>query len=608
MAVCLECGFDGKPDAGSCPKCGAADAPLPAGAVPASQLLQSGLAAGHVLARKYEIRRKLGGGGFGWVYLAHDLGLDKEVAVKVLHLADPAAMNAGEAKKRFLREARAMARLDQHPNIVRVMNVDEDGGVPYFVMEYLPEGTLLDLVKRGPVPPARAASIAADIAAALAAVHASGTIHRDLKPANIFIKGDRAMLGDFGIAYVAEESALTVGSGMPGTPMYMSPEALLGKEVDGRSDIFSLGCVLYESLTGEVLFKGDSVGQVVGKIIDPEEVDLTGLRGAIPAPLLAALKRALAKKFANRYPNPRFMERDLRAVAGSPESAGSVATMIAARAPADPGRVSVPTKVAAGIPRAAESVILPPAPAKRGGDGRTLVIASLALALALGALWFVVHADRNRGAAAASDQAAHHPPAPAPGERAVPPARAGTAVPSPPPEESTKPVDIGIHVEGPVQVGDATPDLPAPAGSHAQPRPGASASAGSAVITSEWRPTRLEEALENGIRPPRARGGGELRPDFMTDGMSPPELVTRIEPDYPEAARSAGEEGKVILEIVIDRTGDVGGVKVQKGNPLLAAAATEAVRLWRFLPAKQNGRPVKVFATITLDFKLGPPS
>jgi TonB family protein len=607
MAVCLECGYDGKPDAGSCPKCGAADAPLPAGAVPATQLLQTGLAPGHVLARKYEIRRKLGGGGFGWVYLAHDLGLDKEVAVKVLHLADPSAMNAGEAKKRFLREARAMARLDQHPNIVRVMNVDEDEGVPYFVMEYLPEGTLLDLLKQGPVPPARAASLAADIAAALAAVHASGTIHRDLKPANIFIKGDRAMLGDFGIAYVAEESTLTVGSGMPGTPMYMSPEALLGKEVDGRSDIFSLGCVLYESLTGEVLFKGDSVGQVVGKIIDPEEVDLTPLRGAIPAPLLAALKRALAKKFANRYPSPRFMERDLRAVAGSPESAGSVATGIAPRAPADPGRLPVPTKVAAANPRGGGPVVLPQAPAKRGGDGRSLVIASLALVLALGALWFVVQANRNRGVAAAKEQAAR-PPVPSPGERPPAPARAGTAAPSPPAEESAKPVDIGVQVEGPVQVGDATPALPAPAGSHSQPRPGASASPGSAVITSDWRPTRLEEALENGIRPPRAGGGGELRPAFMSDGMSPPELVTRIEPDYPEAARAAGEEGKVILEIVVDRTGDVGAVKVQKGNPLLAAAATEAVRLWRFLPAKQNGRPVKVFATITLDFKLGPPS
>src|SRR6266850_890704 len=135
MAVCLECGFDGKPDAGSCPKCGAPDASAPTDNTSFPQLLQSGLASGHLLARKYEIRSKLGVGGFGWVYLAHDLGLDKEVAVKVLHLADPATMNAGEAKKRFLREARALARLDQHPNIVRVMNVDEDRGVPYFVME-----------------------------------------------------------------------------------------------------------------------------------------------------------------------------------------------------------------------------------------------------------------------------------------------------------------------------------------------------------------------------------------------------------------------------------------------------------------------------------------
>src|SRR5262249_1558877 len=151
MSTCLECGFARKDDAGACPRCGAGDDAAKTVA-PTEVLstfeavLSTGLATGHLLARKYEIRKKLGGGASGWVYLAHDVGLDKDVAVKILHVADPSAMNTVEATKRFLREARALARLDEHPNIVRVMNVDEENGVPYFVMEYVPGGTLHDLL------------------------------------------------------------------------------------------------------------------------------------------------------------------------------------------------------------------------------------------------------------------------------------------------------------------------------------------------------------------------------------------------------------------------------------------------------------------------------
>src|SRR5207247_7865280 len=126
MPTCATCGFTKRPVIGPCPECGDALDNAPTGIDPFPRLSQPALAPGHLLARKYEIRKTLGGGGFGIVYLAHDAGLDKDVAVKVLHINDPGGMNAVEATKRFLREARALARLDEHPNIVRVMNVDED--------------------------------------------------------------------------------------------------------------------------------------------------------------------------------------------------------------------------------------------------------------------------------------------------------------------------------------------------------------------------------------------------------------------------------------------------------------------------------------------------
>jgi serine/threonine protein kinase len=280
------------------------------------------LVPGHRVGGKYEIVRHLGSGGFADVYLAHDQGLDKDVAVKFLKTRDLApGIDPDKAKRRFIREARELSKVDDHPNIVRVIAVDEEAGVPYFVMDYLPDGSLGDLLRKGPLPPKRAATLVADVASALVAVHRTQTVHRDIKPANIFLKGPRAVLGDFGIAFVPQETRLTSSTGMPGTPMYMSPETLRREPIDTRADLFSLGCVLYEALSGEVLFMAASLPEVVGRIMSAEEANLEPLRPRLPEPLLAVLKRSLAKKLPDRYESAAAMERDLRGFVAATEEA-----------------------------------------------------------------------------------------------------------------------------------------------------------------------------------------------------------------------------------------------------------------------------------------------
>lgn len=346
MSACPSCGFAERPATGPCPLCGATEprrprqeeaslsgshdsaptqpAPGSSATSPASKMptagfgdtepIPVGLRPGSVLAGTYEIQSELGHGAFGVVYLARDRDLDKQVAVKVLKCREfPSGTDQDKARERFLREARALARLDGHNNIVRVIKFGDEDGVPYFVMEYLGEGSLADLLKKGPLSPRRAAELVADVASALVEVHAHETIHRDIKPANIFLRRSRGVLGDFGIAYVTDLPRITSGPLAPGTAQYMSPERLAGDGADNRSDLFSLGCVLYEALTGQVLFQAPSQMEVLGRIVSPSEVDLGPFEGLVPAPLMAVLRKSLAKKAPERYQSAARMEADLRA-------------------------------------------------------------------------------------------------------------------------------------------------------------------------------------------------------------------------------------------------------------------------------------------------------
>src|ERR1700693_5205550 len=218
----------------------------------------------------YEIVAPLGAGGMGEVYRARDTRLDRTVAIKILseHLS-----SNPEAKQRFEREARAISSLS-HPNICHLYDVGQQDGTSYLVMEYLEGETLSARLLRGPMPLDQVLKYGAQIADALHKAHRSGIVHRDLKPGNIMLTPIGVKLLDFGLAKsvspLVSGMTMTEEGTIVGTFQYMSPEQLEGKEVDGRSDIFSLGAVLYEMVTGKKAFEGKSQLSVAAAILENE--------------------------------------------------------------------------------------------------------------------------------------------------------------------------------------------------------------------------------------------------------------------------------------------------------------------------------------------------
>ena len=217
---------------------------------------QSSRVLGHVLADRYELGPVLGQGGMARVHQGLDRQLGRQVAIKVLA---PPFDRDGEFVERFRREARAAAGLS-HPNIVAVFDSGSDDGTHFIVTELVEGETLADRLRRdGPMPPADAVAVAVDIARALAAAHARGLIHRDIKPGNVMLLPDgRVKVVDFGIARAAGSDTLTNTGVVLGSTAYLSPEQAGGQPVDERADLYSLGCVLYEMLTGQVPFRADT--------------------------------------------------------------------------------------------------------------------------------------------------------------------------------------------------------------------------------------------------------------------------------------------------------------------------------------------------------------
>lgn len=260
---------------------------------------------------RYEVRRELGRGGMATVYLAYDPNVRREVAVKVLprqFLHDPTF------RTRFSREAETIAMLE-HPAIVPIYDFGEDQGQPYLVMRYMPGGSLAGRLEKNEVSAGEAVTIVQRICSALDRAHAEGIIHRDLKPANILFDqyGD-AFLTDFGIVKVAKETtdALT-GSNIVGTPAYMSPEQAQGLKVDGRSDIYTLGTILFQMLTGRLPYVSETpMGMAVKHITEPVP-DIQAIRPDLPAGFGAIIGRAMAKKPEERYATAGEMGRALAA-------------------------------------------------------------------------------------------------------------------------------------------------------------------------------------------------------------------------------------------------------------------------------------------------------
>jgi serine/threonine protein kinase/tetratricopeptide (TPR) repeat protein len=284
-----------------------ADSPTKTLATPLPAISKDALIAG-----KYRIIEEIGHGGMGVVYKAEDLKLKRSVALKFL---PPHLMDSPELKERFLIEAQAAAALN-HPNICVIHEVGESEERPYIAMEYVEGETLRERVRKGPLEQEEALDIAAQVAAGLGEAHHKGIIHRDIKSANIMVtnKG-QAKVMDFGLAKLRGGSSMTKSQTTLGTVAYMSPEQARGRDLDQRTDIWSLGVVLYEMLSGKLPFRGDRDQAVIHSILHEAPESLKIVRPKLRPELAQIAGQALAKKPAERYQTMEEFRNDLEAIA-----------------------------------------------------------------------------------------------------------------------------------------------------------------------------------------------------------------------------------------------------------------------------------------------------
>src|SRR3954449_12003134 len=286
---------------------------------------------GTLISERYRLEEKIRSGGMSSVYRAFDPTLERWVAIKLMHRdisSDP------DQLERFRREARAVASLN-HPHIVTVIDAGEDDGAPYIVFEYVEGETLKDRIRRlGRLPVAEAVAYAVEIGRALECAHEHLLVHRDVKPQNVLIDADgRAKVTDFGIARSLEAQGLTATGRVLGTTDYVSPEQALGHEVTAQSDIYSLGIVLYEMLTGEVPFQADTQVAVAMKHVREPLPDVQRRRPEVSAALAAVVDRATAKETERRYATVTEMLHDLEEVLGieaarAGETSGEATTVL----------------------------------------------------------------------------------------------------------------------------------------------------------------------------------------------------------------------------------------------------------------------------------------
>ena len=303
---------------------------------------------GRVLAGRYRIEEELGRGGMARVYKATDTVLGRPVAVKIL-----ASQYANDANfvTRFRREAQAAARLN-HRNLVGVYDTGSDDGTHFIVMEYVDAKTLADFLSGGGrIMSGRAIELAEAVCDALAVAHAQGVIHRDIKPANIMVtRHGEVKVTDFGIARVTSNETVAQTAAVLGTASYLSPEQAQGQPVDARSDIYSLGCVLYEMVTGRPPFTADSAVAVASRHVLETPTPPSQINPDVSPELEAVILRALSKNPENRYQSAEEMKADLerartgRSVAASPVMPPSATTQVIHRAEPQPTAVLPPSQ------------------------------------------------------------------------------------------------------------------------------------------------------------------------------------------------------------------------------------------------------------------------
>ena len=394
---------------------------------------------------RYEIARELGRGAMGVVYEAVDPQIGRTIALKTIRL-DAVSTNAEELAQRFRNEARAAGRLS-HPNIVTVYDAGEQDGVLYIAMELLEGRTLQALLaERRRLPVKQAIDITRQICAGLDFAHAKGIVHRDIKPGNMMLASHGFVkITDFGIARSGE--AMTLTGQVLGTPHYMSPEQVMGKSLDARSDLFSVGVILYEMVTGERPFDGQSITTVMYKIVHETPVPPLALDGSIHPGLSAVIEKALAKSPETRYQsgaelvaaleNYRNLDPALVATAAFPVPADG--TTIPPPGPAaSGGRYETgPRAIGSGADAAAVPQPVPPARvSRRRTPFYFLAVAVVAGFIVLG--WVLYHRTPQPSVAAPAASSAPTPAQPAA------PATTGTNSPEPPPTPSTAESSVSV--------------------------------------------------------------------------------------------------------------------------------------------------------------------
>ncbi|HEY0192373.1 MAG TPA: serine/threonine-protein kinase [Kofleriaceae bacterium] len=393
--ICPGCGNALRDDARFCGVCGAATAPGGG-----TQLTAPPAALGLIgrdIAGRYRILAKLGEGGMGAVYRAEQISLKRQVAVKVLR---PEVLGNELLLRRFNAEAEAVAKLS-HPNTVNIYDFGQDrDGALFIAMEFIEGQSLRGVLQREPLSPRRALAIAHQVAASLADAHRHGVIHRDLKPDNVMLQDrgrelDVARVLDFGIAKLRDETRatqmqMTQQGDVVGTPQYMAPEQIRGEKVDGRTDIYALGCMLYEMLTGRRPYEAPSVLAMLSKHLIEQAVPPSRLRPELPPQIDALIMAAMAKDPAGRPASMDDVGEQLAQLLASapPDPRAHRASASASSYPASPASIVGSATQGGHVAPAAPTPIAPSMvapPAARPGSRRGPVIAIAALLIAAGA-------------------------------------------------------------------------------------------------------------------------------------------------------------------------------------------------------------------------------
>ena len=403
---------------------------------------------------KYEIRRELGRGAMGIVYEGYDPMIKRIVALKTIRADQLAGENAESVIARFRREAQAAGRLN-HPNIVSIYDIGEEGGTWYIAMEFVQGRELKSYFEANErFSPPDIVRIMTQMLDALGYSHKFGVIHRDIKPANvILLEGGGVKVADFGIAHI-ESSNMTQAGTVMGTPSYMSPEQIMGLPIDGRSDLFSAGVILYQFLTGERPFSGSATA-TMHKVLEEDPLPPSRFNVQVPGAMDAVVRKALAKRPDERYQNADEFAAALRAAAEKQPAPAADATALAAPeatllAPKDATRTQRIAAAAGAAPSSTPFDEDIAAPSKKPQTTAIAIVAAVAV-LALGAIaWTLIPRSASDDPKVAKAPAAPTTPAPAPAPTSAAPA---AAAPAAPPAKSD-PGSVTISAEGLVDPSD----------------------------------------------------------------------------------------------------------------------------------------------------------